>query len=72
MAWAIEFTDEFEQWWRTLTETQRDAISQRVARLEASGPSLRRPHVGEIKGSRHDPQMKELICESGLRREGKL
>lgn len=59
----VEYTDEFEAWWGTLSEAQQEAIAQRVARLDALGPSLRRPHVGEIKGSKHDPQMKELICE---------
>jgi hypothetical protein len=61
----VEYTDEFEAWWGTLSEAQQEAIAQRVVRLEALGPSLRRPHVGEIKGSKHDPQMKELICECG-------
>ena len=62
---GIEYTDEFEIWWDDLTLTQQDALAQRIDRLANKGPSLRRPHVGEIKGSKHDPQMKELICESG-------
>jgi hypothetical protein len=65
MPWEVEYTDEFGEWWDTLTETQQDAIAQRVERLQEQGPNLRRPHIGEIKGSKHDPHMKELICESG-------
>jgi hypothetical protein len=33
--------------------------------LQQYGPRLRRPAVGEIKGSAYDPQMKELICNEG-------
>jgi hypothetical protein len=69
MAWEIEFTDEFGDWWSDLTVEQQEAIAQRVALLAAKGPSLRRPYVGEIKGSAHDPQMKELrIGEGGALR----
>lgn len=61
----VEYTDEFEAWWGTLTVVQQDAIAQRIARLAHDGPRLRRPIVGEIKGSKHDPRMKELVVESG-------
>lgn len=63
----VEYTDEFEVWWDTLSVAQQDAISQRIVRMEAVVPSLRRPHVGEIKGSKHDPQMKELIRRASAR-----
>lgn len=43
-----------------LSAPEQAAITARVALLEQHGPNLRRPTVGEIKGSRHDPQMKEL------------
>lgn len=60
MAWEIEFTDEFGDWWRDLTVEQQEAVAARVKLLSDRGPSLRRPAVGEIKGSKFDPQMKEL------------
>ncbi len=63
--WEVEFTDEFEAWWNQLTVDQQEALAQRVELLAQRGPSLRRPVVGEIKGSRHDPQMKELIASVG-------
>jgi hypothetical protein len=59
----IEFTDEFEGWWDTLSIVQQEAIAQRVNLLAQRGPALKRPVVGEIKGSDFDPQMKELIIE---------
>ncbi len=37
----------------------------RVRLLEQQGPTLRRPVVGEIKTSKYDPQMKELVVETG-------
>lgn len=57
--WEIEFTDEFEEWWRTLTSAQQEAIDDRVTLLSERGPELRRPVVGDIASSRH-PNMKEL------------
>lgn len=56
----VEYTDEFGHWWDSLTEDEHDAIAVRVELLAQQGPALRRPVVGEIAGSRHDPQMKEL------------
>lgn len=63
--WEVEFTDEFEGWWDTLTVAQQEAVAERVHLLERRGPSLRRPYVGEIKGSAFDPQMKELRVGEG-------
>lgn len=60
MPWEVEYTDEFGEWWDSLNEDEQLAITSRVALLEQHGPNLRRPAVGAIKGSRHDPQMKEL------------
>lgn len=63
--WEIEYTDEFEEWWESLTEVQQAALGQRIDLLEQLGPHMRRPYVGEIKTSRFAPQMKELICNEG-------
>jgi hypothetical protein len=63
--WEVEHTDEFEAWWEQLTEEQQEAITARLALLGQHGPALRRPYVGEIRGSAFDPKMKELICDKG-------
>lgn len=63
LVYEVEVTAEFEEWWDTLTEDQQAAVAARVERLQQEGPALRRPIVGEIKGSAFDPQMKELIVE---------
>ena len=65
MAWDVEFTDEFEDWWDELTEVQQVAVAQRIDLLTQHGPGLRRPYSAEIKGSAHDPQMKELRVGEG-------
>lgn len=57
--WEVEFTDEFEAWWDTLDESVQDAVARSVEILRRIGPSLGRPQVDGIKGSRH-ANMKEL------------
>ena len=56
MPWDVEFTDEFGVWWDTLSDNEQVAIAARVALLGQHGPNLRRPAVGAIKGSKHDPR----------------
>jgi hypothetical protein len=50
--WEVEYTDEFRFWWEALTVDQQVAVTARVELLEQHGPSLGRPTVGEIEGSR--------------------
>ncbi|MDR2946618.1 MAG: type II toxin-antitoxin system RelE/ParE family toxin [Candidatus Adiutrix sp.] len=52
-AWEVEFTDEFEQWWDTLTQAAQEAVDAKVLMLEARGPNLSYPHSTAIKGSRY-------------------
>lgn len=64
VVWEVEFTDQFEQWWLTLTQDQQEALDDRVMLLAETGPGLKRPVVGDIKTSRH-PNMKELRASQG-------
>lgn len=64
MAWDVEYTDEFEQWWASLTEDEQADVNASVELLETHGPQLARPHVDTIKGSKHS-NMKELRTQSG-------
>jgi len=57
--WEVEYTDEFGRWWDELGEREQDAIARSVELLRRVGPSLGRPHVDAVKGSRHS-NMKEL------------
>ncbi len=63
--WEVEYTDEFGDWWSGLTEDEQVALAERVNQLQERGPDLRRPVVGEVKGSKNDPQMKELRASAG-------
>ena len=44
MAWEVEYTDEFGQWWSDLTEGQQDAVASRVELLMEHGPNLPYPY----------------------------
>lgn len=41
------------KWWHSLLDVQQDAIAAAVEILQDNGPSLGRPLVDTIKGSRH-------------------
>lgn len=61
--WDVEYTDEFEQWWQTLSEKQQDDLLVSVELLRNLGPALPRPYSDTIKGSKH-ANMKELRTQS--------
>lgn len=60
MTWAIEYTDEFEDWWIDLSEAAQEDIAAVVGLLEEHGPKLRHPFSSGITQSKH-PHMRELI-----------
>lgn len=59
MAWEIEYTDEFGDWFEDLDENDQSAVGAVVDLLSEEGPLLKRPAVGEITG-RRIKHMKEL------------
>jgi DNA-binding transcriptional regulator YiaG len=59
MAWTVEFTHQFEDWWNGLSENEQIDVDVKVRLLEELGPALARPHADTVQGSRH-PNMKEL------------
>lgn len=65
MAWEVEGTYEFGAWYRLLPREQAAAVEARIDLLVQEGPRLRRPMVGEIRGSENDPRMKELRVSAG-------
>jgi hypothetical protein len=60
--WKVEYTDQFEDWWLTLSEHEQEAVTAAVEALEDRGPALGRPFVDVIQASRHS-NMKELRLE---------
>ena len=59
MAWDVEFTNELEKWWDSLSEEEQESIDATVRILEQMGPALPFPHSSKVNGSRHH-HMREL------------
>ena len=59
MTWVTHFTDEYEAWFAGLNKKNQMAIATDLQVLAQIGPTLGRPHVDQVKGSRY-PNMKEL------------
>jgi hypothetical protein len=66
MRWKTERTNDFEEWWETLTGAeQRQALSA-IEALERSGPRTGRPFADSVHGSLY-PNMKELRANETIR-----
>jgi hypothetical protein len=66
--WEVEVTDQFSEWWVSLTPDQQESVADRVDLLAERGPDLGRPVVDRIQESRHH-NMKELrASQSGMLR----
>ena len=63
MAWEVEFTSEFQEWWDTLPELQQRDVALSVRHLIEFGPALGFPHSSKVVTS-HFPQMRELRTQS--------
>ena len=66
MAWNVEHTDEFAQWYHALTEAQQDDIPAAGVLLMEMGPQLPFTHSSGINGSKH-AHMRELRVQSSGR-----
>ena len=64
MAWEIEYTVQFGDWFWELDAVEQDTIVAAVEILGTQGPGLGHPLVDTIKGSRH-ANMKELRPRGG-------
>jgi hypothetical protein len=64
VAWEVEFTDEFEAWWRTLSESEQGKVDARVGLLMDRGPHLEFPFSSQVRTSRF-PEMRELRAQAG-------
>ena len=66
MPWEVEFTDEFQGWWDSLSVDEQDDVAVSVRHLVEFGPALTFPHSSKVVSSRY-PQMRELRTQSSGR-----
>jgi len=59
LAYAIQRTAEFDEWFLGLTPSEQDTFAVAIALLRDKGPTLSRPYADTLKGSAY-PNMKEL------------
>jgi hypothetical protein len=59
MAWDVEYSDEFGDWWDTLDAAEQVSVTVTVKLLRELGPTLKMPHSSGIETSRHS-HMREL------------
>ncbi len=59
MRCEVEYTDEFGQWWNSLTEDEQESVAAAIEVLEERGTELRHPYSSHVKSSRHG-HMREL------------
>lgn len=63
MEYAVEYTNEFADWWEELSTAQQDDVTVSVDLLMSRGVNLKFPHSSGINGSRHS-HMRELRVQS--------
>lgn len=59
MEWLVQLHPSFESEFFGLPQTVQDELLAKALLLQVFGPSLRRPHVDTLNGSRH-ANMKEI------------
>jgi len=59
MAWDVEFTDEFGNWWDHLAAEEQASVRAYVKLLEEYGVALKHPYCSGVETSKHD-HMREL------------
>ena len=66
MPWEVEYTNEFADWWLSLSDSQQDSVESRVDFLIELGPRLPYPYSSSVRSSKHG-HMRELRVQSGGR-----
>lgn len=66
MSWEVEGTEQFEGWYLECDDAAQEDIEAAVELLEEYGPTLGRPAVDTLNGSKY-PNMKELRVQSNGR-----
>ncbi len=63
MKYEIEVTDQFNEWWDTLDESQQEALNDRIKMVGEYGPTLSGGIVKTIRMSERD--LREIRTSSG-------
>lgn len=63
MLWSVEGTNEFAEWFGSLSPEDQDAVDFSVGLLIELGPNLQRPHADTVHQSRFK-NMRELRSQS--------
>lgn len=71
MVWDVRVLDEVEAWLLDLDDDSYDQVAAAIDKLAEDGPTLGRPLVDRIEGSRHH-NMKELRPGSAGRSEVRI
>ena len=53
MSWDVEFTDEFDGWFRGLDMDEQVSVALVVELLEERGVALGHPYTSDVRGSKH-------------------
>lgn len=53
MRCEVEFTNEFGEWWESLTVPEQESVASYVGMLEDAGAALRYPYSSGVETSRH-------------------
>ena len=65
MTYEVEYTDEFETWWNSLSEAEQDNVAAIVILLEEYGPTLPFPYSSKIESSKHTHMRELRIQQAG-------
>ena len=60
MAWDVEYSETFAEWWESLSESEQEDVAVKVKLLEKAGPALGRPHADTLAKQSEHTNMKEL------------
>ncbi|TGO02298.1 addiction module toxin RelE [Candidatus Thiomargarita nelsonii] len=63
MLWNIEYTDEFGEWWESLTEVEKDDVEFVVLLLGEQGSTLGYPYSSKIQNSRYNLRELRIQCQ---------
>ncbi len=59
MKYQVEYTNEFDDWWNSLSEKEQDTVYSYVSLLEDKGVQLKYPYSSNVNSSKHS-HMREL------------